>query len=121
LRAKLREVEALGGEGLMLHRRTSRYVPGRSDDLLKLKSSEDGEAKVIGHAPGQGKYEGMLGALIVEREDGAQFRIGSGLSDMDRTTPPPVGSWVTYAFNGLTNSGLPRFPRFIRVRAGDDR
>jgi DNA ligase-1 len=119
LNAMLREVEAVGGEGLMLHRGTSLYVAGRSDDLLKLKSFDDAEAQVIGYEPGKGKYEGMLGALVVERVDGAQFRIGSGLSDADRKAPPSIGSWVTYAFNGFTNSGLPRFPRYLRVGSDD--
>jgi DNA ligase 1 len=112
----LNDVEALGGEGLMLHRGTSMYVAGRSDDLLKVKSFDDDEAKVIGYEPGRGKYAGMMGALVVERADGAQFRIGSGLSDAQRKAPPPVGAWVSYAYNGLTNSGLPRFPRYLRLR-----
>jgi DNA ligase-1 len=117
LRARLREIEALGGEGLMLHRGASIYVAGRSDDLLKVKSFDDAEARVIGYVPGNGKYEGRVGALIVERADGAHFKIGSGLSDAERKTPPPVGAWVTYVHNGLTSSGLPRFPRYLRIRS----
>lgn len=116
LRARLRDVEAHGGEGLMLHRGAARYVAGRSDDLLKMKSFDDAEAKVVGYVSGNGKYVGLVGALVVERSDGVQFRIGSGLSDTDRRHPPVIGSWVTYAYNGFTSSGLPRFPRFIRVR-----
>jgi DNA ligase 1 len=27
-----------------------------------------------------------------------------------------VGSLVTYRFNGLTSTGLPRFARYLRVR-----
>jgi ATP-dependent DNA ligase len=30
--------------------------------------------------------------------------------------PPPIGSWVTYAYNGITASGIPRFARFVRIR-----
>jgi DNA ligase-1 len=116
LEAKLREIEAMGGEGLMLHRGSSAYVAGRSDDLLKLKSFADAEAKVVGHEPGNGKYVGMMGALLVERPDGTRFKIGSGFSDEERAHPPPMGSWVTYAYNGETNSGLPRFPRYLRRR-----
>ncbi len=117
LQARLREIEALGGEGLMLHRGASRYAPGRSADLLKVKSFDDAEAKVIGHVPGNGKYTGMLGALWVERADGARFKIGSGFTDEQRAHPPAIGEWVTYAYNGNTNSGLPRFPRFIRMQS----
>lgn len=116
LHARLRDVEAQRGEGLMLHRGAAHYVPGRSDDLVKMKSFDDAEAKVVGYVAGNGKYAGMVGALLVERSDGAQFRIGSGLSDLERRHPPAIGSWVTYAYNGFTNSGLPRFPRFLRMR-----
>jgi DNA ligase-1 len=117
LHSELRRIEALGGEGLMLHRGGALYVPGRSLDLLKLKSFDDAEAKVVGYIPGKGKYRGVLGALVLEREDGVQFRVGSGLSDAQRRDPPPIGSWITYAYNGSTGSGRPRFPRFLRVRS----
>jgi DNA ligase-1 len=116
LEAKLREIEAVGGEGLMLHRGASVYVAGRSNDLLKLKSFADAEAKVVGHESGNGKYAGMMGALLVQRADGMRFKIGSGFSDEERAEPPPIGSWITYAYNGETNSGLPRFPRYLRMR-----
>lgn len=116
LDARLREVVAAGGEGLVLHRRDARYHAGRSDDLLKYKPYNDAEARVIGYTAGQGKYEGMLGALIVERADGLRFRLGSGFTDAQRMNPPPIGSWVTYRYNGLTSNGVPRFARFLRIR-----
>ena len=106
-----------GGEGLMLHRGASRYRAERSDDLLKLKPFEDAEARVVGHVPGQGKFAGMLGALLVEMPDGKRFRLGSGFSDAQRRDPPPPGSWVSYRHVGFHDgSGLPRFARFLRVR-----
>lgn len=116
LHARLAEVEANGGEGLMLHRGGSPYVAARTGDLLKFKSFDDAEARVVDHAPGNGKYLGMMGALIVERADGARFKIGSGFTDAERRDPPPRGSWITYAYNGLTENGLPRFARFRRLR-----
>lgn len=116
LDARMRAVVDAGGEGLMLHHRDARYRAGRSGDLLKLKPFDDAEARVVGHTPGRGKYAGMTGALVVERPDGIRFRIGSGLTDALRAAPPAVGSHVTYRFNGLTGNGVPRFPRFLRVR-----
>ena len=65
LREELARVEALGGEGLMLRQPGSKYVPGRSTTLLKVKTFHDAEAKVIDHAPGTGKHKGRLGALLV--------------------------------------------------------
>ncbi len=114
---RLKIVIARGGEGLMLHHRDAVYRSGRSQDLLKYKQYEDAEAWVIGYTEGNGKYAGKVGALIVERDDGRRFRLGSGLSDAERDSPPSVGSWVTYRYNGLTSTGLPRFARFLRIRA----
>ncbi|HVU82071.1 MAG TPA: DNA ligase, partial [Rhodanobacteraceae bacterium] len=39
-----------------------------------------------------------------------------GFSDADRADPPPIGSWISYRFNGVTATGLPRFARFMRRR-----
>lgn len=116
LRARLDAIVAAGGEGLMLHRGDSRYAAGRNGDLLKYKPYDDAEATVVGYVPGKGKYEGLVGALEVESDDGRRFRLGSGLDDAERRRPPPLGSRVTYAYNGLTKQGLPRFARFLRVR-----
>ncbi|MDN5782928.1 MAG: DNA ligase [Luteimonas sp.] len=116
LDAHLAAVVAGGGEGLMLHHRRAHYRIGRSSDLLKYKRYRDAEARVVAHTPGKGKYRGMLGALVVERPDGLRFRIGSGFSDAQRAAPPPVGSFVTYRYNGLSAKGTPRFARFLHVR-----
>jgi DNA ligase-1 len=113
---RLEKLVAAGGEGLMLHHQDALYLEGRSQHLLKYKLHEDAEAQVTGYTQGRGKYVGMVGALEVQSKDGRRFRLGSGLSDEDRQQPPPVGSWVTYRFNGLTSNGLPRFARFVRVR-----
>ncbi|MCT6719375.1 DNA ligase [Acidovorax sp. K2F] len=111
----LRTVRA-GGEGLMLHRGASMYRAGRSDDLIKVKTHEDTEARVVAHLPGQGRHAGRLGALVVEMPSGQRFRLGAGLTDAERDHPPPVGSWVTYRFRGTHDSGVPRFASFVRVR-----
>ncbi|EIT70400.1 MULTISPECIES: DNA ligase [Hydrocarboniphaga] len=105
-----------GGEGLMLKRGASAYQAGRSADLRKYKPYDDAEAVVIGHVPGKGKYENKLGSLIVRDAQGREFRVGSGLRDLDREQPPAIGRTITYAYTGLTRDGLPRFARFLRVR-----
>ncbi|TCT18201.1 DNA ligase [Thiobaca trueperi] len=117
LMARLDAVVAAGGEGLMLHRDGSSYRAGRTNDLLKVKPYQDAEARVIGHLPGQGKYAGMLGALLVEDREGRRFRLGSGFTDAQRRDPPSVGSLVTFKYRGYTNKGTPRFASFLRVRA----
>jgi len=116
LDAWLERVVDAGGEGLMLHRRDGRYRAGHSDALLKYKQHTDAEARVVAHTSGKGRYRGMLGALVVERPDGLRFRLGTGFSDSERADPPPIGSRVTYRYNGFTANGVPRFARFLRVR-----
>ena len=118
LYAELKRVVGKGGEGLVLHRGGAVYRAGRGVGLLKLKPYEDAEAQVISIQPGQGRLEGEMGSIEVRTQDGRRFSIGSGFSDENRADPPPVGSWVTYRFNGLTAGGLPRFARFMRRRPG---
>jgi DNA ligase 1 len=116
LQKRMKEVVRAGGEGLMLHRAGAPYETGRSDTLLKMKPWEDAEATVIGHQPGKGKNEGVLGALRVRTEDGREFSVGTGFTDQQRRDPPPVGATVTYRYHDLTRTGLPRFASFLRVR-----
>ena len=116
LQALLQRTVRAGGEGLMLHKGSSLYRSGRSDDLIKLKTHDDAEALVVGHLPGKGKHAGRLGALLVEMPTGQRFKLGAGLTDADRDQPPPLGSWVTYRYRGTHDGGLPRFASFVRVR-----
>lgn len=118
LDAALKRVLDAGGEGLVLHRGDARYQAGRGVGLFKLKPYEDAEARVVAIRPGKGRLQGRMGAIEVRTPDGLQFALGSGFSDADRANPPPVGSWVTYRFNGRTQRGLPRFARFLRRRPG---
>ncbi|MEQ3635102.1 DNA ligase [Alcanivorax sp.] len=113
---RLDKVMAAGGEGLMLHHGDSLYQAGRSDAVLKVKSHQDAEAVVIGYTAGKGKYRGMMGALVVERADGRQFKLGTGFTDKQRKAPPPLGATVTYKYFGKTATGLPRFAGFLRIR-----
>ena len=110
-----------GAEGLMLHRGSSLYKAARSDDLLKVKTHDDAEAKVVGYIPGKGKYAGQMGALLVEMPSvggqvGKRFKLGTGFNDAVRQSPPAVGSQVTYRYRGLNDSGIPRFASFLRQR-----
>jgi DNA ligase-1 len=57
-----------------------------------------------------------MGSLLMELPDGTRFRIGTGFTDEQRRNPPPVGSTVTFRYQGMTAAGKPRFARFMRVR-----
>jgi DNA ligase-1 len=119
LKMMLDKIVRAGGEGLMLHRLDAQWQTGRSEVLLKLKPQQDAEAEVVAHEPGQGKYQGMLGALMVITPDGQRFRLGTGLSDEQRRNPPKIGATVTYRYRDLTSTGLPKFASFLRVRESE--
>ena len=109
---------AQGAEGLMLRRPQTVYVGKRTSDLLKAKVWHDEEAEVVGHVMGAGKHEGRLGALECRRVNSrtdVRFRVGTGFSDAQRSSPPPVGTLITFKYQELTTGGIPRFPVFLRV------
>jgi DNA ligase 1 len=114
LKAKLKEINAVGGEGLMLHLASAPVTTGRSDVLLKLKPQQDAEATVVGHIAGKGKYTGLLGALEVQTAEGQRFKLGTGFSDEQRKNPPAIGATITYTYRDVTPNGIPRFASFFR-------
>lgn len=142
LQKKLKEVEKLGGEGLVIRKNNAPYERFRTTNAMKLKSYSDTECVVVAHNQGKGKFSHALGSLTCEslpldfataksakNADSTQptpltfpthsrkirFKIGSGFSDKDRAAPPPIGTIITYKYYGLTKNGLPRFPVFLRV------
>ena len=119
LAIKLNTISENKGEGLMLHLGSAYYHVGRTANIMKLKKHQDSEAEVIAHLAGKGKYQGMLGAIRVKMADGVTFKIGSGFSDYERANPPPIGSIITFQYNGTTLAGIPRFARFYRIRANN--
>lgn len=72
-----------GGEGIMLNTFEGYYELKRSNSLLKVKYVESMDLKVIDIQEGTGKYEGMLGALVVDYK-GYRVGVGSGFSDEER-------------------------------------
>jgi DNA ligase-1 len=116
--ARLEDVLKIGGEGLMLRNWAVPYYYGRSWDLLKVVKDERAEFDVIDHTAGEGKNEGVCGALVCITEAGNVFQVGSGLTDADRKSPPPVGARVTVEFKGWTGGAksVPRCPRYIDLR-----
>ncbi|MCL2918747.1 DNA ligase [Shewanella litorisediminis] len=105
-----------GAEGLMLHREDAVYIDGRNPLLIKLKPLSDAEGQVIGYRPGKGQFEGMMGSLRLRLADGREFLLGTGFSLDNRRHPPAIGDWVTFQYHGLTEKGLPKGARFLRVR-----
>lgn len=120
----------IGGEGIMLKDPNSEYVDGRSHYMLKYKPTLDAEAVITGFRPGTGKYNGMLGAFIcqpliskgnfhiLDKHKNHEFAI-SGMDDgvrKDYENTHPIGTIITYEYTSLTDSGKPRFARYVRIR-----
>jgi len=116
LQEELARIESLGGEGIMLRQPKSLYAAGRSSTLLKVKSFRDDEAIVVGHQAGAGRHKGRLGALLVRLANGKEFSIGTGFSDKQRESPPPIGATVIFRYQELSDGGIPRFPSFQSIR-----
>mgnify|MGYP000933848705 FL=1 len=72
-----------GGEGIMLNTFEGCYELKRSNSLLKVKYVESMDLKVVDMLEGTNKYEGMMGALVVDYK-GYRVGVGSGFSDEER-------------------------------------
>jgi bifunctional non-homologous end joining protein LigD len=83
----LAETAARGCEGVILKRRGSSYVGGRSRDWLKIKVLRNQEVAIIGFAPASNN-ERHVGALLIAVADGGQLRfagkVGTGFTTKQR-------------------------------------
>jgi len=118
-RSELKRLVGLGAEGLVLRNPDQGYVTGRHASALKVKPFQEDECQLLGTTPGKGKYLGQVGALVCLWR-GEKILIGSGLSDHDREIPPSEGAWITFKYYGVTATGRPRFPVYLRVKADKD-
>lgn len=116
----LNRLVAEGAEGLMLRHQGSYHRAGRTNDLLKYKPQYDAEAIVIAYRSGKGKYYGTTGSLLVQLPSGIRFHIGTGLTDKERVSPPPIGAVISFRYWGLTQKGIPRHASFLRIRQDAD-
>jgi len=125
-----KSVLSKGGEGVMIKDPVSSYEDKRSDYMLKYKPCFDAEAIIIDYKDGNGKYANMLGAFIcrplinygnysvVDQNQDHEFCV-SGMDDEVRGNyleTHPEGTVVTYEYSGLTDTGKPRFARYLRIR-----
>ena len=79
---------AEGEEGLVLKDPKGTWEDKRVKHQIKLKEVLDADLKVVGFTPGEGKYAGKIGSLMVESSDGkVKTSVGTGLSDADRSLP----------------------------------
>ena len=130
-------VRARGLEGLIVKDIDAPYVLKRSHAWMKIKAEESVDVPIVGYEEGTGKYEGMLGAIVVAFDyrchgDAAQganhdtphavrVNVGSGLSDSQRQSfwedrEALLGRLVEVEYHEITPDGSLRHPRFKRFR-----
>jgi DNA ligase-1 len=84
-----RDMVEQGYEGIMCKRPEAPYTCKRRDDWLKVKPFIEVSLEIVGVEEGKpdGKYKGMLGALVCRGEDDGRLietNVGSGLTDAQR-------------------------------------
>lgn len=113
-------VRARGLEGLIIKDPDAPYVTKRNHAWMKLKNESEVDVPVVDFEEGTGKYEGVLGALVVDF-NGIRVNVGTGLSDdqrreiwEDRHTL--TGELCTVEYHEVTPDGSLRHPRFVKWR-----
>lgn len=79
----LERLENEGKEGLMLNISDAKYVCKRTNSILKIKTMKSFDEEILDVFEGEGKYENMLGGIVVRYKDNT-VRVGSGFSDDER-------------------------------------
>jgi ATP-dependent DNA ligase len=106
-----------GWEGAMLMKANEPYRIGkRVNDVVKLKYRKTADLECIGIELGEGKYEGLLGALTLQDSAGRVVNVGSGLTDIDRTKQPGdfIGTIVEIEYEQIMDTYIQ--PTFVCVR-----
>ena len=118
------EALARGEEGVIAKNLKGKWEPKRSKNLCKFKAEETADLVVVDWEPGQGKYEGQLGALVCETSDGkVRVNVGSGFSDeqrryitkdnsVDKIVEIKYNAKITKKTGGADSLYLPRFVGF---------
>jgi DNA ligase-1 len=114
LQSKLKAVQNVGGEGLMIRKPRSKYEPGRSNALLKVKAQRDAEAQVVGYVFKDGS-DSVVKALMCQIPNGNEIVMGGSLLAAEPQLPD-IGAVVTYKYQVLGEDGSPKAPSFFRVR-----
>ncbi len=115
-----------GYEGLVVKHYEDRYTYKRTKHWARFKATYTADLLCVGTTKGQGKYEGMIGALMLEgvvKGKEITVKTGSGLTDEDRSKRPSefISKTVEMKYNSITKdktTGVHSLflPRFVTVR-----
>ena len=114
----LDQVVALGWEGLMLKQSDWiwRNTKSRTVDMVKYKKRPTADLLVVDVEPGEGKYVGLIGALVCVDQMGRRVSVGSGLSDFERSRPEEyfIGKVVEVEYEQIMDTYIQ--PTFQMIR-----
>jgi len=114
----LDEVVKMGYEGVMLKDPDWLWedTKSRRIECAKYKKRPTVDLLCVGVTDGTGKYEGLIGALVLQDSKGRQVQVGSGLSDADRQIKPDffIGQVIEIEYEQLMDTYIQ--PTFIQVR-----
>lgn len=138
-----RAIAAGGGEGAILRDPAAQWTPKRNNGILKLKPVQDDEGVLVGFTSGKktnkgSKHLGKIGALILSYR-GKRLDL-SGMTDEEREFETglmreyaahypgcvmpasfqgeqfKIGQLITFTYRDLSDEGIPKEARFLRVR-----
>ena len=115
-----------GYEGAMILPNIPYYVGRKTNAMMKFKTMQTMDCKVVGLYEGSGKNEGSLGGIQVVQENGLRCDVGSGFDDNERTAifnnpNSVVGRVFEVKYQNLSEDGIMRFPIFVRWRPDKDK
>jgi ATP-dependent DNA ligase len=107
-------------EGTMIYKTESNYSHGRGSHIMKIKDFQDEEGTVQEVTEGIGKHKGMA-ILTVLDPRGNLFKVTPSMDDDGRRNwwenkDMLLGKLVTYKYQELNESGVPRFANVIGIR-----
>lgn len=111
-----------GYEGCMYRNPSMPYEFKRSAGLLKVKTFQDAEFKIIGAEEGNGKLMGCIGAFIFELPGVAKTFKAKPACTLEQSKEfwlkrkSYLGSMATVKYQSLTPDGVPRFPVMKAIR-----
>ena len=116
-----------GYEGIILKDLNGKWENKRTKSQIKFKGELECDLRIVGVQEGTGKYDGMLGALLCESEDGVvKVSVGSGFNDNHRNTigADVIGKVVAVKYNArITNKQGEQslfLPIFVELRDDKD-
>lgn len=109
-----------GWEGVMIRKIGSPYENKRSKNLLKYKSFDDSEFKIVDIIEGIGSRAGMAGKLVVDIGKGKLCESGIKGGEVFYTKllknrVKMIGKMATIRYQGFTEKGMLRFPVAVTI------